>query len=43
MVKKLSGKDLKISFRTSIVKVQAVSNIDFDIYNGEPLAIDVAL
>lgn len=39
MEKKLSVKDLKISFRTSNGKVQAVRNIDFDLYKGETLAI----
>ena len=37
MEKKLSVKDLKISFRTSNGKVQAVRNIDFDLYKGETL------
>ncbi len=39
MEKKLEVKDLKISFRTSAGKVQAVRNIDFDLYKGETLAI----
>lgn len=39
MEKKLEVKDLKISFRTSAGKVQAVRNISFDLYKGETLAI----
>ncbi len=39
MEKKLEVKDLKISFRTNNGKVQAVRNIDFDLYKGETLAI----
>lgn len=39
MEKKLSVQDLKISFRTSNGKVQAVRNISFDLYKGETLAI----
>jgi len=37
--KKLTVKDLKISFRTQNGKVQAVRNISFDLYKGETLAI----
>ncbi|MCR5456607.1 MAG: ATP-binding cassette domain-containing protein [Clostridiales bacterium] len=37
--KKLSVKNLTISFRTSNGKVQAVRGIDFDLYKGETLAI----
>ena len=37
--KKLEVKDLKISFRTVNGKVQAVRNINFDLYKGETLAI----
>lgn len=37
--KKLTVKDLKISFRTQAGKVQAVRNISFDLYRGETLAI----
>jgi ABC-type sugar transport system ATPase subunit len=37
--KKLEVKNLKISFRTSNGKVQAVRNISFDLYKGETLAI----
>lgn len=37
--KKLSVKNLRISFRTSNGKVQAVRGIDFDLYKGETLAI----
>ena len=36
---KLSVNDLKISFRTDAGKVQAVRDISFDLYKGEPLAI----
>ncbi len=36
---KLSVNDLKISFRTDGGKVQAVRNINFDLYKGETLAI----
>ena len=36
---KLSVKNLKISFRTDGGKVQAVRNINFDLYKGETLAI----
>ena len=36
---KLSVKDLKISFRTDGGKVQAVRDINFDLYKGETLAI----
>lgn len=36
---KLSVKNLKISFRTDGGKVQAVRNVDFDLYKGETLAI----
>lgn len=39
MEKKLEVKDLKISFRTSAGKVQAVRDISFDLYKGETLAI----
>ena len=39
MEKKLSVQDLKISFRTSNGKVQAVRDISFDLYKGETLAI----
>ena len=39
MEKKLEVKNLKISFRTNNGKVQAVRNIDFDLYKGETLAI----
>ncbi len=39
MEKKLEVKNLKISFRTDAGKVQAVRNIDFDLYKGETLAI----
>ena len=39
MEKKLEVKNLKISFRTTNGKVQAVRNIDFDLYKGETLAI----
>ena len=39
MEKKLEVKDLKISFKTSAGKVQAVRNISFDLYKGETLAI----
>ena len=39
MEKKLSVKDLRISFRTSNGKVQAVRNISFDLEKGETLAI----
>lgn len=39
MEKKLTVKNLKISFRTDGGKVQAVRNIDFDLYKGETLAI----
>lgn len=37
--KKLEVKDLRISFRTTNGKVQAVRDIDFDLYEGETLAI----
>lgn len=37
--KKLEVKDLRISFRTSNGKVQAVRDINFDLYKGETLAI----
>ena len=37
--KKLSVKDLQISFRTNAGKVQAVREISFDLYKGETLAI----
>ncbi|MDY2880835.1 MAG: oligopeptide/dipeptide ABC transporter ATP-binding protein [Candidatus Borkfalkiaceae bacterium] len=36
---KLSVRNLKISFRTDNGKVQAVRDIDFDLYKGETLAI----
>lgn len=39
MEKKLEVKNLKISFRTDGGKVQAVRNINFDLYKGETLAI----
>lgn len=39
MEKKLSVKNLKISFRTANGKVQAVRNITFDLFKGETLAI----
>ncbi len=39
MEKKLQVKDLRISFRTSNGKVQAVRDISFDLYKGETLAI----
>ena len=39
MEKKLSVKDLTISFRTTNGKVQAVRGIDFDLNKGETLAI----
>lgn len=39
MEKKLEVKDLVISFRTQGGKVQAVRNINFDLYKGETLAI----
>ncbi len=39
MEKKLQVKDLRISFRTSNGKVQAVRNINFDLAKGETLAI----
>lgn len=39
MEKKLEVKDLIISFRTQNGKVQAVRNINFDLYKGETLAI----
>lgn len=39
MEKKLSVKDLRISFRTSNGKVQAVRDISFDLEKGETLAI----
>ena len=35
----LEVKDLKISFKTSACKVQAVREISFDLYKGETLAI----
>lgn len=37
--KKLETKDLRISFRTANGKVQAVRGINFDLYEGETLAI----
>ncbi len=37
--KKISVKNLRISFRTSNGKVQAVRDISFDLYKGETLAI----
>lgn len=37
--KKLEVKDLRISFKTMNGKVQAVRNINFDLYKGETLAI----
>ena len=37
--KKLEVKDLRISFRTTNGKVQAVRDIDFELYEGETLAI----
>lgn len=39
MEKKLEVKDLRISFRTDAGKVQAVRDINFDLYKGETLAI----
>lgn len=39
MEKKLEVRNLKISFRTINGKVQAVREIDFDLYKGETLAI----
>jgi len=39
MEKKLQVKDLTISFRTTDGKVQAVREINFDLYKGETLAI----
>ena len=39
MEKKLEVKDLKISFKTSAGKVQAVREVSFDLYKGETLAI----
>ena len=39
MATKLQVKNLKISFRTVSGKVQAVRNIDFDLHEGETLAI----
>ena len=39
MQKKLEVKNLRISFRTPGGKVQAVRNINFDLYKGETLAI----
>lgn len=39
MEKKLEVKNLTISFRTQNGKVQAVRDIDFDLYKGETLAI----
>ena len=39
METKLSVRDLKISFRTSNGKVQAVRNISFDLAKGETLAV----
>ena len=39
MEKKLEVKNLKISFKTSAGKVQAVRDISFDLYKGETLAI----
>jgi len=39
MNKKLEVKNLRISFRTDSGKVQAVRGIDFDLYEGETLAI----
>ena len=39
MENKLHVQDLRISFRTSNGKVQAVRGIDFDLSRGETLAI----
>ena len=39
MENKLTVRDLRISFRTSNGKVQAVRDINFDLYKGETLAI----
>ena len=39
MEKKLSVENLSISFRTSGGKVQAVRNVNFDLYEGETLCI----
>ncbi len=39
MEKKLEVRNLRISFRTDAGKVQAVRDIDFDLYKGETLAI----
>ena len=39
MEKKLEVKNLRISFKTTNGKVQAVRGIDFDLYKGETLAI----
>ncbi|EOT30683.1 ABC transporter ATP-binding protein [Enterococcus saccharolyticus subsp. saccharolyticus ATCC 43076] len=39
MKKILEVKDLKISFETYAGKVQAIRNVDFDLYQGETLAI----
>lgn len=39
MKKILEVKDLKISFETYAGKVQAIRNVDFDLHQGETLAI----